>query len=675
MFRSIVKRTKNKGSRKESSDPSRRVLVVPLVTRLMIGALGCGYACAGEAPAFGPGQAVGTVAHSSLKEISGIAVSRQNADVIWAHNDSGGSPRVFAMNSAGTHLGIYNLPGAQAIDYEDMAIGPGPTLDSYYLYVADTGNNSLGRNTVTVYRALEPVVDAAQQSGTWDLAGVEALTMSYPGPNYDCETLLVDPLSDDIYLVTRDRNSVSEDVSFVFRNPAPQTPGDNVTLELVTSFPAPVEIKGGDVSPDGWEILLRPHSKDDPTDALWWGWDRDSGASLLDVFAEPGCAVPAVFEPQGEAIAFSGDGLSYYTISEGSEEPIYHYTVSTGPGPLFSDGFESGGFTAGGWTVESPASASPSAASAGSYGALLKKSASITNSVNVAGQSMITLSYSRQTSGLGAGEFLVVEHSSDGTNWAQLEEVGGTTGWGFSSFQFSVTLPDYYFRFRVTGSAGRDQAMVDEVLLTGASGTTNFPPVANDDAYITAFETDLTLPAPGVLGNDTDANGDPLEAILGIGPSHGVLSFASDGWFSYTPDSGYSGPDSFTYTADDGNSVSDSATVTITVQAPVGEATSVHIESIVVGTVGAGQGNKAGTAVVLVLDNNGNPVAGVVVEGDFTGSIEETLSGVTDGNGQVVLTTTKFARKKVNVTFCVTSVMAGVLDYDSGANVVNCGQN
>ncbi len=282
-----------------------------------------------QCPVFNPGVQAGTVAHSSLDEISGVAVSRDNADVLWVHNDSGDTARVFALNSSGIHLGIYNLSGASAVDYEDIAIGPGPVAGTDYLYVADTGNNALGRSTVTVYRVAEPSVTATQSPVSVNLSGVDALPMTFPGTNYDCETLLVDPNSGDIYLVSRDRNGVSGDVSFVFRNPAPHVAGVNVALELVTSFAAPDEIKGGDISPDGTQILLRPAEANTAIDALWWSWDTTS--SLATVFAQPGCPVPAAPEPQGEAIGFAADGLSYYTVSEGSNEPIYHYTLATPP--------------------------------------------------------------------------------------------------------------------------------------------------------------------------------------------------------------------------------------------------------------------------------------------------------------------------------------------------------
>lgn len=101
----------------------------------------------------------------------------------------------------------------------------------------------------------------------------------------------------------------------------------------------------------------------------------------------------------------------------------------------------------------------------------------------------------------------------------------------------------------------------------------NDPPVAVDDAYTTDEDTVLNVAASGVLGNDSDVDGDSLTAILDTDVSHGVLSLSSDGSFTYTPDQGYFGgladgeslTDSFTYKANDGTADSNVATVTITV--------------------------------------------------------------------------------------------------------------
>ena len=61
----------------------------------------------------------------------------------------------------------------------------------------------------------------------------------------------------------------------------------------------------------------------------------------------------------------------------------------------------------------------------------------------------------------------------------------------------------------------------------------------------------LTVAAPGVLGNDSDPDGDPLTAVLVSGPSHGSLTLNANGVL-YTPAVDYAGADSFSYRASDG---------------------------------------------------------------------------------------------------------------------------
>ena len=98
-------------------------------------------------------------------------------------------------------------------------------------------------------------------------------------------------------------------------------------------------------------------------------------------------------------------------------------------------------------------------------------------------------------------------------------------------------------------------------------GAVNDPPVAAGNSYSVNEDTTLTVDAPGVLGNDTDADGDPLTAILVSGPGHGTLTPNANGGFTYTPAANYNGPDSFVYKANDGRADSNAATVTIAVNA------------------------------------------------------------------------------------------------------------
>lgn len=101
---------------------------------------------------------------------------------------------------------------------------------------------------------------------------------------------------------------------------------------------------------------------------------------------------------------------------------------------------------------------------------------------------------------------------------------------------------------------------VDEV-----TGPTNATPVAVGDSYTTAESTALEVAAPGVLTNDTDADGDDLTAVGATQPAHGTVSLSATGAFTYTPTAGFHGSDSFTYQANDGQVDSAPATVTITV--------------------------------------------------------------------------------------------------------------
>ncbi|HQF63958.1 MAG TPA: cadherin-like domain-containing protein, partial [Anaerolineaceae bacterium] len=120
------------------------------------------------------------------------------------------------------------------------------------------------------------------------------------------------------------------------------------------------------------------------------------------------------------------------------------------------------------------------------------------------------------------------------------------------------------------GTAGFDYTVSDGVLtdtghVTVTVTAVNDAPVAVDNAYEMDEDTILNIEAPGVLNNDTDADGDTLTAMLVVGPTNGTLVLNADGSFTYTPSPNFFGTDAFTYKASDGTSDSNVATVTITV--------------------------------------------------------------------------------------------------------------
>jgi len=103
--------------------------------------------------------------------------------------------------------------------------------------------------------------------------------------------------------------------------------------------------------------------------------------------------------------------------------------------------------------------------------------------------------------------------------------------------------------------------------LTYVEDSINTPPVATDDAYGVIGGATLTVPAPGVLANDSDADGDVLTAQPANPTTKGTLNLHTDGSFTYTPGEDATGTDTFTYRAFDGTDTSTLATVTITIAA------------------------------------------------------------------------------------------------------------
>jgi len=193
------------------------------------------------------------------------------------------------------------------------------------------------------------------------------------------------------------------------------------------------------------------------------------------------------------------------------------------------------------------------------------------------------------------------------------------------------------------------QAMVPPVVMATASWGTpptgNTPPVAVDDSYSTDQDTTLNIAAPGVLGNDSDADGDPMTAVLVDGVSNGTLALNSNGSFDYTPNTGFSGSDSFTYQAqDDKSELSNVATVLITVT-PTGGGSTAGVGAIETGFyTGKGKNRTFNTSTTFTRGNaviirssvtdGSNPVAGATVTTTISGPENATVtSEPSDANG------------------------------------------
>lgn len=152
------------------------------------------------------------------------------------------------------------------------------------------------------------------------------------------------------------------------------------------------------------------------------------------------------------------------------------------------------------------------------------------------------------------------------------------------------------FIYTITDPYGATSESALIVSVTGA----NRAPTSAADSYTLSYGQALTVSASsGVLNNDSDSDGDPLSAILQIGPSNGSLTLNANGSFTYTPSVGFSGTDSFSYLASDGSASSASTQVSITVQPPpltLALDKKVFINEIAVNT---------GAATITINTNNG----------------------------------------------------------------------
>lgn len=259
------------------------------------------------------GTAKGQV--TTINEASGLANSHTNTRYLWTHEDGGTDNVIFLLNKTkGQVVTTYRLQGAQNIDWEDMAIGGGPQPGVTYIYLADIGDNNAVRSDLAIYRVPEPTYLPSDSGKEIGLSNVEKLNIAYPDSARDAETLLLDPLTNDLLIVTK-----REDRVRLYQSEFPQSTGTVDTLKYIGSFPF-TGIVAGDVSKDGSRILLKSYP------AIFY-WKKEKDEPLIHLLSKiPERAPYNPVEFQGEAICW--DGNSYFTLSEkvaGTIPRLYFY--------------------------------------------------------------------------------------------------------------------------------------------------------------------------------------------------------------------------------------------------------------------------------------------------------------------------------------------------------------
>src|SRR3954451_3927906 len=185
------------------------VRVLSCCAAVLYAFLGTAFSLSAQCPGcgtFSPGVSWGHVSINALTEPSGIAASRRNLDVFWTHND-GSRQNIYAIDAQARRLATFDL-NKTTDDVEDIAVGPGPIAGSSYIYVGDIGGNkgtNVVRSKVKIFRVVEPLVDPAWASNPRSLnfSGVDTFTLVYPDGTYDAESLMIDPISGDIFIATK----------------------------------------------------------------------------------------------------------------------------------------------------------------------------------------------------------------------------------------------------------------------------------------------------------------------------------------------------------------------------------------------------------------------------------------------------------------------------------------
>ena len=269
---------------------------------------------------YGPPVTLTTIKEKTITESSGLVASRQTPGAYWTHNDSGDGPFIYSFDTHGDSFGIFRVTGAQARDWEDISIGPGPQQDKSYLYIGDIGDNNSVRADIVVYRVLEPVLTPDTRKLTKAKPGTtepaEVIRLQYPDGSHDAEALLVHPSTGHIYIVTK----VLISDPGVYEAAPPFPAGKTIKMARIGTIHVPSifggVVTGGSVSPDGRHVALCDYFQ---------GYELvlpPGSNNFNDIWKQRMVGFDLGKRKQGESIAYSSDGKALLATSEGRRTPL-----------------------------------------------------------------------------------------------------------------------------------------------------------------------------------------------------------------------------------------------------------------------------------------------------------------------------------------------------------------
>ncbi|MEP6786997.1 MAG: hypothetical protein ABJB40_01100 [Acidobacteriota bacterium] len=261
----------------------------------------------------------GSIKSKDITESSGLAASRCQSNVLWTHNDSGDDAFIFAINTSGDNLGTWKVANAQNIDWEDIAAYKDKS-GKCFIYIGEIGDNKVQRHEHVIYRIPEPLIVKENASSTrkdpLTAANAETVRFSYPDYEQDAETLMVNPKTADIYVVTK-RISGPAGVYRIrpdFNNAEVQK-AEKVAELSVPAIPNGF-LTGGDISPDGRLLIIC-----DYTEAYEFVLPENS-TNFDDIWKVQPEPVDLGKRKGGESVTYNVDGTSIFAGSEGANSPV-----------------------------------------------------------------------------------------------------------------------------------------------------------------------------------------------------------------------------------------------------------------------------------------------------------------------------------------------------------------
>lgn len=266
----------------------------------------------GESPAdYEKPVVIGKLESKEISESSGLTASRCQSNVFWTHNDSGHKNEIFALDEKGKSLGKWTVSGAESKDWEDISLFKDKSGECF-LYLGDIGNNARTRSELTIYRVKEPkITDGDSRTET-----AQAIKIVYPEMRHDAETLMVHPVSGDIYILTKRVSGASA----VYKLKSDYDPNKTNTLEKLTDFTVPAIpngfLTGGDISPDGKRVIICDYFN------AYELILPEKAKSFDEIWTQKPQVVQLGEREVGEAVTYSADGKSLFATSENRNAPF-----------------------------------------------------------------------------------------------------------------------------------------------------------------------------------------------------------------------------------------------------------------------------------------------------------------------------------------------------------------